>query len=307
MIQCFAKLDKPSMLLMEGTPQVAYVSRTDEENSVHPRVMHAHKDLVEIVLVTSGHGRYSIGGTLYPIQKGDLMIYNSGVVHDEPSGPEDRTRRYCCAISGIKLAGLRENALTKDEESPVFHLPDKVWPRMEQLMETLFSSLVAGEESACHYLMMALLELCWSALHRANSNEAELEPNILGRRIKEYIDSSYMEDISLGSIAQKLNISQYYLAHVFKDMTGYSPMQYIVRRRIGEAQTLLISTHLSVTDIGIRVGYDNPSHFNQLFTKNVGMSPREYRRNYIVSEGKTERETGKALKNAGGKSQDNDS
>lgn len=151
-------------------------------------------------------------------------------------------------------------------------------------MEILFETLVAGEESTCQYLMLSLIDTCWSMLHRKEASVTELEHNLLGQRIKNYIDSCYTQEISLGSIAQHLHISPYYLAHVFKDMTGYAPMQYIVRRRIGEAQTLLISTHYSVTQIASFVGYDNPSHFNQLFTKNVGMSPREYRKNYIISD-----------------------
>lgn len=47
-------------------------------------------------------------------------------------------------------------------------------------------------------------------------------------------------------------------------------MQYLLRRRIGEAQTLLITTDLSITRIAERVGYDTQSYFNLQFTKNVG-------------------------------------
>lgn len=52
-------------------------------------------------------------------------------------------------------------------------------------------------------------------------------------------------------------------------------MQYLLRRRIGEAQTLLITTELSVTRIAEMVGYDSSSYFNLQFTKNVGMPPEQ--------------------------------
>ena len=61
----------------------------------------------------------------------------------------------------------------------------------------------------------------------------------------------------------------------------YSPLQYVLRRRIGEAQTLLITTDLPVTRIAAQVGYDNPSHFNAQFAKAVGMAPRTFRREYV--------------------------
>ena len=111
------------------------------------------------------------------------------------------------------------------------------------------------------------------------------EPHILGRRIKEYIDKHYMEPITLHSMGEALHISSYYLSHVFKQMSGYSPVQYLLRRRIGEAQTLLITTDLSITHIAEMVGYDTQSYFNLQFTKNVGMPPNKFRQNYIVSTG----------------------
>lgn len=108
------------------------------------------------------------------------------------------------------------------------------------------------------------------------------EPYILGRRIKKYIDAHYMEAINLQSIGEALNISPYYLSHVFKEMSGYSPMQYLLRRRIGEAQTLLAMTDLSVLRISEMVGYETQSYFSLQFTKHVGMSPNQFRQNYIV-------------------------
>ena len=94
-----------------------------------------------------------------------------------------------------------------------------------------------------------------------------------------------MEPITLQSMGEALHISPYYLSHVFKQMSGYSPVQYLLRRRIGEAQTLLITTDLSITRIAEMVGYDTPSYFNLQFTKNVGMPPNKFRQNYIVSTG----------------------
>lgn len=105
----------------------------------------------------------------------------------------------------------------------------------------------------------------------------------MGRRIKQFIDSHYMEPLTLQSMGEALHISPYYLSHIFKQMTGYSPVQYLLRRRIGEAQTLLITTDLPITRIAEMVGYDTQSYFNLQFTKNVGMPPQKYRKAYIVS------------------------
>ena len=102
-------------------------------------------------------------------------------------------------------------------------------------------------------------------------------------------DDYIVKPITLQSMGEAMHISPYYLSHVFKEMSGYSPVQYLLRRRIGEAQTLLITTELSVTRIAEMVGYDSSSYFNLQFTKNVGMPPNKYRHNYIVSVGEEEK------------------
>ena len=58
-------------------------------------------------------------------------------------------------------------------------------------------------------------------------------------------------------------------------------MQYIIRRRMGEAQNLLISTDFSAAQIAAMVGYDSASHFSGIFRKVVGLPPAAYRKKYL--------------------------
>ncbi|MDO4615489.1 MAG: helix-turn-helix transcriptional regulator, partial [Lachnospiraceae bacterium] len=89
------------------------------------------------------------------------------------------------------------------------------------------------------------------------------------------------------------HISQFYLAHVFKEMSGYSPIQYMIRRRIGEAQTLLISTDKTILEISELVGYESQSHFNFHFSKNIGMPPNQFRRSFVLGRTARRRQTGR--------------
>ena len=61
MIQCFVKKEYEAPFGLTQMPRLFSVSRTDEKASAHPRVMHAHDDLVEIVLVRGGESRYFVG------------------------------------------------------------------------------------------------------------------------------------------------------------------------------------------------------------------------------------------------------
>lgn len=242
--------------------------------------MHAHDDLVEIVLVRGGESRYFVGGMPYDARRGDLFIYNSRVVHDEPSGPDRPVASFSLALGGLSVPGLRENALIPDDASPVCPLTEAQTVRLERLYDVLYSELTAGNDDGAHHLLMALLTLVQQFLAAA-AQDGNRGENVFAHRIKDYIDRHFAEDFSLQCMADALHVSPYYLAHVCKDVTGYSPLQYVLRRRIGEAQTLLITTELPVTRIAAQVGYDNPSHFNAQFSKAVGMSPRTFRKEYV--------------------------
>ena len=187
---------------------------------------------------------------------------------------------YCIAVGGLHMPGLRENALIPDDAGYVFPT-GKYFADLRCLFEMMFRTLSAGEANAelfCSSLMHALLmSVLTVTAVLTRSRKSRWRSHILGRRIREYIDKHYMEPITLQSMGEALHISQYYLSHVFKQMSGYSPVQYLLRRRIGEAQTLLITTDLSITHIAEMVGCDTQSYFNLQFTKNVGMPPNKFR------------------------------
>ncbi|WP_418985010.1 AraC family transcriptional regulator [Agathobaculum sp.] len=286
-VQCFVKRDVRPVFTGENQPRLLYVSEIRPDASAHPRVMHAHADAVELILICSGSSEYLIHDKKVVIKAGDLLVYNAGVVHDEVSGPDMEVGSYCVGVGGLHMPGLRENALISDEKGYVFPT-GRYFEDMKELFVMMFRNLAAGEPHAelfCTSLLHALLVSVLTVTEgvgETRENPAD-EPHILGSRIKDYIDRRYMEPITLQSMGEALRISPYYLSHVFKQMSGYSPVQYLLRRRIGEAQTLLITTELSVARIAEMVGYDSQSYFNLQFTKNVGMPPSRYRHNYIVS------------------------
>lgn len=286
-VQCFVKNQVKSHFLYENAPNLLYVSKISPTASVHPRVMHAHDDFMEIILICSGESEYLIHNKKHNICGGDLLVYNAGVVHDEISGQKAEVGSYCVAIGGIQLPNLPMNTITDPDVQPIFKTGSNQ-KELEELCEIMYQTLKRGNSGAevvSTHLMMAFLEKVMVIVEAKENAEKpqDTEPHMLGKQIKEYIDSHYMEPITLQSMAKELYISPYYLSHVFKEMSGYSPMQYLLRRRIGEAQTLLISTDYSIIQISEMVGYDTQSYFNLQFTKNVGISPKKYRKNYIVN------------------------
>lgn len=284
MLQYFVRSAYDPVFHAENHPHLLYASLVDWGMTSFNRVMHSHDDYVEVLLVHRGTAEYLINDRKHLVQPGDMVIYNSGVIHDEGPWADHQLKAHCLAIGGLALPGLHKNALLPDGASPVLHCGDAL-PELETLCEMIFSALRRGgraQELYAQSLTEAFLLRCLPLLPGAPAPSPEPEPeSALGARIKAHLDQHYAEDLGMPELAAALHLSAPYLSHVFKKLYGYSPMNYLLRRRIGEAQTLLITTDLSVTEIGERVGYETTSYFSAQFTKHVGVSPKAYRKNFV--------------------------
>ncbi len=282
MIQKFAEENVVPAFHSETEPQLHYLGKVLPEISSFPRVMHSHPDYVEISIIYSGQSRYMIADQWQTIQEGDVIIYNAGVVHDELTGYKAQIGSYFFAIGSLKIPGLPENALIGAHANPVFHIRhgfDTVKILCEQMIltqdhPTIWSKYVS------HTQTLALLEIIWRIIHLEKQPQEKSSAFHMGRKIKDYLDAHYQEQLSLDRLSEELHLSKSYISHTFKDMMGYSPMQYALREKIGEAQTLLISTDYPVTEIAHKVGFDIQSHFDQRFRQYVGISPSKFRKAY---------------------------
>ena len=96
-------------------------------------------------------------------------------------------------------------------------------------------------------------------------------------KVTSYIAQHYSEAISMEYLASLIHLDKYYFIKYFKKKTGVTPQQYLIHKRIREAQTLLESVDLPIKEIAYMVGYANTTHFVSSFTKIVGVSPAQYR------------------------------
>ncbi|MCD8301262.1 MAG: AraC family transcriptional regulator [Clostridiales bacterium] len=267
-----------------GTPTLVYTDYCDEAYQLHTRNIHSHHNMVEILYILRGEGLYEIEGKAYPVHSGDLVIYNSDVVHNEclltPPPP-----LYGFAVSGFRLEEMPDNCLISPDACPVSAAADR-----EDEFRVLFQLLYEQSarqtpdsveicQSLCQILLRMIAELAKDPVPAASAADIlSSKSGRLGHQIQIYVDEHLTEDLSVQSVAEYFEISSTYLSRLFKRVVGTSMRQYIIRRRIGEAQTLLLVSDLPVKKVAEQVGYDNLSHFVKMFTKNVGISPLRYRK-----------------------------
>lgn len=92
-----------------------------------------------------------------------------------------------------------------------------------------------------------------------------------------YIEHNFQEPITVESIAAQCNIHRNRLLKIFKDKIGKGPQAYLMEYRMSKAAQLLITTNLSINEIGNAVGYSNQLHFSRAFKNVYGVSPKGYK------------------------------
>ena len=287
MIQCFASRVFESSFEQNKPPRLISASKIDSSYSIHPRVLHKHNDFLELLYVRSGTGIYIVDEQRYNISEGDIIICNAGVLHDEDPSQAQDLNTYSLALADIAVKGLPPNCLIAPEHSPVFPAGERAqtFGELMGMIHSLLATDPKGATETCNYLAAALISKLLLVIRQyceTEGNTVRSRTDIIAGQVKHYIDTHFDEQFTLQDISDAIRVSPYHLAHMFKETTGYSPMQYTVRRRLGEAQSLLITTSLSVTEIAVSVGFGNPCHFNTMFSKYIGMSPSRYRSSYVA-------------------------
>ena len=89
------------------------------------------------------------------------------------------------------------------------------------------------------------------------------------------------EPILLATLAELAGLSTYHFCRAFKQSFGLPPHRYHTSRRIEHAKTLLAKPALSVTNIGMRVGFSETSSFTAAFRKATGLTPSAYHRSLV--------------------------
>lgn len=147
-------------------------------------------------------------------------------------------------------------------------------PRVE-ILERYMSLFLLSHPSG--NLVAALLHelLFGESAEKASGREALL------RQIRQYVKFSAADALSVAQLAAHMGYNEKYLSQIFSRETGETLQKYILCEIIGRAKYLLSSTQMTVNRIGLLLGYSDSHNFSHMFKKNVGVSPREYRRDFI--------------------------
>ncbi|ACB77348.1 helix-turn-helix domain-containing protein [Opitutus terrae] len=149
---------------------------------------------------------------------------------------------------------------------------------LQQLEEAFFQTRVVTKkqyESIVRLLTIFAQHLSSLSNQLLVKQETAESPVITRARV--YITDHQSEDLSLGQVAQAVNMSAFYFCKTFKKSTGMTFTDYLARVRVEKVKNLLLNPHKRVSEAAYEAGFQSLSQFNRVFRKIAGESPSRYR------------------------------
>lgn len=151
------------------------------------------------------------------------------------------------------------------------------------MMEGVRQELVARRASVLRVQGLAHLIATHLARHYAEvvpeaALGASALPGFKLKQVTDWIEANLAEEFDLERLAKQVGLSKFHFHRLFTQATGTSPAKYQLTARMNGARRLLRETHHSIVAIAIDLGFSSASHFAQVFRRETGLSPSDYRR-----------------------------
>ena len=102
--------------------------------------------------------------------------------------------------------------------------------------------------------------------------------------ITRYLQEHLAEEVSLSVLAEEFHLSAQYISQLFKNEIGVGFLTYLTNIRMERAKQLLLSTSLSIAEVSEQSGYGDYRVFTKVFKKSEGITPSQYRRDFIAAK-----------------------
>lgn len=244
---------------------------------------------VAVVLSAGKDTRHLTGGETAPVERGDILLIRPGQVHAYENIENFSVLNFLYDAENLPLPQLDGVDLLlypelcspyEKRESPVFPVARMPESDLEELLE-LSSHLIrevsaprpAGNLYAFGLFISALVIICRSGKNYSNK---KLESSALPAL--HYINLHFKENISIAQLVSLTKLSRNTLYRRFRELTGYSPIDYHLNKKLEAARELIGKSDMNIGEIAYTCGFCDSNHLIKMFDKKYNISPGKLRK-----------------------------
>ncbi len=258
-----------------------------------PMALHAHGPYWELVIVAEGRGQHLLGQDTFALRAGDVLVIPRGVQHGyghcadlglinvmfEPNKLNLPLAELRCVDGFSEVFDFNAKGRTKPASFRHLKVDPPTLARLIDTLEKLHAELLArhaGFELLIKgHFASVLIEL---ARHQSGASTTPL-PEAYARLsgVIDWLAKNVSQQIAVEQLAEVAHCSRSTLERLFQKCLSTSPLNYVLRLRVHEAEKLLQATDASIAEVAIQVGMSDSSYFTRMFRRHTGVLPKEYR------------------------------
>ncbi|GIP26722.1 hypothetical protein J23TS9_18520 [Paenibacillus sp. J23TS9] len=241
-------------------------------------VTHAHEDQYQMTIPIQGTCHFTYENKQLALPPGDGLILHPQDRHSFHIGSGDSVM-----IIRIKDQSLYPKTATKWRELGLRQpfdqakVNDNVQKWTAEMLGLGQIDTMAVEEME-YRILLELQEWIWGASNRLPILPVNAVSDPHYSRVLDYIHAHFTEQMNIGTLATMAMQSRFHFIRSFKSITGLTPYQYVLHLRVEEAMKQLKRSVMTVTEISFLLGFSSTSQFFRVFSKSVGMTPEQFRK-----------------------------
>lgn len=269
---------------LEEDPLASMLHITDI--GYYPKAKHHFRERKEpinqyvFIYCIDGSGWYQIGEQKYTVTANQYFILPAGVPHAYAAEKTAPWTIYWIHFKGILAPFYAQDANRPMDIKPEQH--SRISTRIN-LFEEIFNTLKNGFSNENLHYAFSMFQFYLGTLRyiqqyrNASNHPLEDEKNMVKLAIH-YMKENMEKHLSLQDIADQIGYSPSHFSMLFKRQTGHGPLTYFNLLKMQEACLLLDTTDMKINQICYKIGIKDTYYFSRLFSKIMGVSPKEYRK-----------------------------
>jgi len=244
-------------------------------------------DCYEILFMLEGTAVQIINDKYYKVYKNDLIILNQGDIHGTYCAPGENIKilvvKFLPELINSNSVKMFESkyilSFLNNKGERIHHLSDtsrnslKLYKLMMELYEEFLLKETGFEIYVKGYIYQLIACLVRDGVIKINYSLENSKNHDKLDRLFKYIEDNYNMDINLQKAADMLNLSYSYFSRMFKKITGRTFKEYLDYVRICEAEKLIISGSMNISQAAYETGFSNVSSFNRVYRRVRGYKP----------------------------------